>query len=461
MRSTGEVLGLASTREEAIFKGLLAAGYSMKRDGGVLFSVRKTDKYELPDLAKKFYDMGFELYATEGNAKIISDFGMEVKVVNKIHENSEDNLLTLLDSGKIDYVISTSAKGRDPRADSVKMRRHAVERDIPCLTSLDTANAIADCLSSNYNVNNVELVDINKLRDTRAKLAFSKMQCAGNDFIVFNAIDQVVENPEGLSVRLCNRRKGIGADSLVMVSLSDKADAAMRIFNQDGSEGKMAGNAIRCVAKYLFDNNVNGIADMIKKADEHSANMTIETEAGVKELTLYMQNGKVSSVKVDMGKPEFTPANIPTRIQIPEGKEAIVNAPINVEGIDYSATVLSVGNPHCVVFSGFVDKIDVARIGPLFENHRAFPSRVNAEFVRVVGRNELKVRTWERGNGETPACGTGACAAAIAAVLNGHCPMNEDITVKVKGGELIVNYTGETVYLTGSAELVYEGLIEI
>ena len=129
--------------------------------------------------------------------------------------------------------------------------------------------------------------------------------------------------------------------------------------------------------------------------------------------------------------------------------------------MDYSATVLSVGNPHCVVFSGFVDKIDVARIGPLFENHRAFPCRVNAEFVRVVDRNELKLRTWERGNGETPACGTGACAAAIAAVLNGYCPMNEDITVKVKGGELIVNYTGETVYLTGSAELVYEGIIEI
>ena len=461
MKSTGEVLGLASTREEAICKGLLAAGYTMKKSGGVLFSVRKTDKYELPDLAKKFYDMGFELYATEGNAKIISDFGMEVLTVNKIHENSEDNLLTLLDTGKIDYVISTSAKGRNPRADSVKMRRHAVERDIPCLTSLDTANAIADCLASNYNVNNVELVDINKLRDTRTKLAFSKMHCAGNDFIVFNAFEQVVENPEGLSVRLCNRRKGIGADSLVMVSLSDKADAAMRIFNQDGSEGKMAGNAIRCVAKYLFDNNVNGIADLIKSSEEHSATMTIETEAGVKELTVYMQNGKVSSVKVDMGKPEFAPEKIPTRIQIAEGQEAIINAPINVEGIDYSATVLSVGNPHCVVFSSFVDKIDVARIGPQFENHRAFPNRVNAEFVRVVGRNELKLRTWERGNGETPACGTGACAAAIAAVLNDYCPMNEDITVKVKGGELIVNYTGDTVFLTGSAELIYDGVIEI
>lgn len=310
-------------------------------------------------------------------------------------------------------------------------------------------------------MNNVELVDINKLRDTRTKLAFSKMHCAGNDFIVFNAFEQVVENPEGLSVRLCNRRKGIGADSLVMVSLSDKADAAMRIFNQDGSEGKMAGNAIRCVAKYLFDNNVNGIADLIKSSEEHSATMTIETEAGVKELTVYMQNGKVSSVKVDMGKPEFAPEKIPTRIQIAEGQEAIINAPINVEGIDYSATVLSVGNPHCVVFSSFVDKIDVARIGPQFENHRAFPNRVNAEFVRVVGRNELKLRTWERGNGETPACGTGACAAAIAAVLNDYCPMNEDITVKVKGGELIVNYTGDTVFLTGSAELIYDGVIEI
>ena len=181
MKSTGEVLGIASTMEEAIFKGLIGAGYNMKRSGGVLFTVRKTDQYEIPDLARKFYDMGFTLYATEGTAKVIQDFGMEVTVVNKIHENPNDNLLTILDSGKIDYVISTSAKGRNPRADSVKMRRHAVERDIPCLTAIDTANAIANCLMSQYSAENVELVNINDLRTSKQKINFSKMESTGND----------------------------------------------------------------------------------------------------------------------------------------------------------------------------------------------------------------------------------------------------------------------------------------
>ena len=458
MKSTGEVLGLASTREEAIFKGLLAAGYTMKRNGGVLFSVRKTDKYELPELARKFYDMGFRLYATEGNAKTISDFGMEVEVVNKIHENSEDNLLTLLDTGKIDYVISTSAKGRDPRADSVKMRRHAVERDIPCLTSLDTANAIADCLASNYDVNNVELVDINDLRTSREKLHFYKMECTGNDFILVDTSEQPVSNPAGLAVRLCNRRTGIGADSLIIVENSDKADAAMRFYNQDGTEVNMSGNGLRAVAKYLFDNNVNGIADN-HNPTEPTAEITVETQNGVKNLTIYKLNGKVSAVSVDMGKPEFDPEKLPTTLEAKDGK--IVNVPLTVNGMNYDVTCLSVGNPHCVVFCGFVDKVNVEHIGPMFENSSVFPKRINTEFVRVVGRNELKMRTWERGNGETPACGTGACAAAIAAVLNGYCPMNEDITVNVRGGKLSVKYTGDTIYLTGGAELLYKGEIEI
>ena len=458
MKSTGEVLGLAATREEAIFKGLLAAGYTMKRNGGVLFSVRKTDKYELPELAKKFYDMGFKLYATEGNAKTISDFGMEVEIVNKIHENSEDNLLTLLDTGKIDYVISTSAKGRDPRADSVKMRRHAVERDIPCLTSLDTANAIADCLASNYDVNNVELVDINDLRTSREKLHFYKMECTGNDFILVDTSEQPVSNPAGLAVRLCNRRTGIGADSLIIVEKSDKADAAMRFYNQDGTEVNMSGNGLRAVAKYLFDNNVNGIADN-HNPTEPTAEITVETQNGVKNLTIYKLNGKVSAVSVDMGKPEFAPEKLPTTLEAKDGK--IVNVPLTVNGMNYDVTCLSVGNPHCVVFCGFVDKVNVEIIGPMFENDSVFPKRINTEFVRVVGRNELKMRTWERGNGETPACGTGACAAAIAAVLNGYCPMNEDITVNVRGGKLSVKYTEDTVYLTGGAELLYKGEIEI
>ena len=475
MKSTGEVLGLASTMEEAVFKGLIAAGYNMKRSGGVLFTVRKTDQFEIPDLARKFYDMGFKLYATEGTAKVISDFGMEVTVVNKISENPDDNLLTLLDTGKIDYVISTSAKGRNPHADSVRMRRHAVERDIPCLTAIDTANAIANCLASRYSAENVELVNINDLRETKDKLRFSKMQSTGNDFILINAMAQGVANPAGLSIRLCNRRTGIGADSLVLIKRSASADVYMQFFNQDGTEGAMAGNAIRCVAKYIFDNNINGIAARHALKTDPTATLTIETASGVRNLTVYRTNGKVSSVTVDMGKPEFDSSALPTTLEAKPfpltalgkqhkeflPKKAVVNEPITVDGMQFNATCLSVGTPHCVIFCGFVDKVDVARIGPLFEHNSVFPDRVNTEFVRVADQNRLKMRTWERGNGETPACGTGACAAAVAAVLAGYCHLNEDITVEVRGGELIVKYTGDTVYLTGPAELVYEGTVEI
>lgn len=477
MKSTGEVLGIASTMEEAIFKGLIGAGYNMKRSGGVLFSVRKTDRYELPDLAKKFYDMGFKLYATEGNAKTISDFGMEVEVVNKIHENPNDNLLSLLDSGKVDYVISTSAKGRDPRADSVRMRRHAVERDIPCLTAIDTANAIANCLKSKYTAENVELVDINQLREEKQKITFYKMDSTGNDFIVINAMNQVVKNPAGLAVRLCDRRNGgIGADSLVLIEESKIADAKMRFFNLDGTEGKMAGNAIRCVGKYLYDNNIKGIQEKHGKKTDATEKITIETGSGVKTLVLYKQNGKVTSVTVDMGKPLFASEEIPTSLVAVDvtncgfneenknavlPKKAVVNAPLIVAGNEYRVTCINVGNPHCVVFSKFVDKEPVTKIGPLFESHLVFPEKTNTEFVRVVGPNELKMRTWERGNGETLACGTGACAAAVASVINGFSPINQDITVKVRGGNLIVKYTGETVLLTGNTKMCYQGEVEI
>ncbi|MCM1320919.1 MAG: carbamoyl-phosphate synthase large subunit [Bacteroides sp.] len=472
MKSTGEVLGIARTMDAALYKGLVAAGYRMKRHGGVLISVRKTDQFEIVDVARKFYDLGFTLYATEGNARLLRDFGMEVIECNKIHENPADNTLTLLDSGRIDYVISTSAKGRIPTADSVKLRRKAVERDIPCLTSIDTANAIANSLLSRYSPESLELVDINALSSKKISLRFSKMQSAGNDFIVFNAMEQEIINPEGLAVRLCNRRTGIGADSLVLITRSNTADAGMRLFNLDGSEGQMAGNAIRCVAKYLYDNNINGIAEQHGES-AHTASLKIETGAGVKTLKLYKQNGKVSSVCVDMGAPVFSPAQIPASLceqTLPAAaalykdalpQKAIICAPLVVAGTEYAVTVLSVGNPHCVIFSDFVDKVAIAEIGPLFESNPAFPKRINTEFVRVAGRNTLKMRVWERGNGETPACGTGACAAAVAAVLNGFCPMDENITVKVKGGDLTVNYTGNTVFLTGPASLVYEGSVEI
>ncbi|MCQ2585485.1 MAG: carbamoyl-phosphate synthase large subunit [Treponema sp.] len=450
MKSTGEVLGIAATMEEAIFKGLIGAGYNMKRSGGVLFSVRKTDRYELPSLARKFYDMGFKLYATEGNAETLRDFGMEVETVNKIHENPDDNLLTLMDSGKVDYVISTSAKGRDPHADSVRMRRHAVERDIPCLTAIDTANAIANCLKSKYSAENVELIDINKLREVDQVVHFTKMSSTGNDFIIVDTRNQYINNPGGLAVRLCDRRSGIGADSLVLVGKTSKADASMRFYNLDGTEGMMAGNAVRAVAKYLYDNNIEGIADRHNKNDT-TAEITIKTKAGIRKVKIYKLNGKVSSVMIDMGKPDLSAQPVTGN-----GVKSLT-----VDGTTYDVTTLSVGNPHCVTFVDFVDKLDLKTLGPKFEHHKTFPERTNTEFVRVVGPNELKMRTWERGNGETPACGTGACAAVIAAVQKGFCQMNEDVTVNVRGGQMMVRYTGDTVYLSGETSLCFEGDVKI
>lgn len=462
MKSTGEVLGIASTMEEALFKGLIAAGYNMKKSGGVLFSVRKTDRYELVDLARKYYNLGFCLYATEGNKETLADFGIDAIKVNKIHENPNDNLLTLLDSGKIDYVISTSAKGRNPRADSVKMRRHAVERDIPCLTAIDTANALGNCLASFYSSENIELVDIKALRKTNEVIHFTKMQSTGNDFIIIDARNNTINNGAALAVRLCNRRSGIGADSLVLIgnaTIGSGSKASMQFFNKDGTVGPMAGNAIRAVAKYIYDRSFN--------SGDTTDTLSIETASGTKCMTVYKLNGKVSSVTVDMGSPIFSARDIPTTLAEStlniEGltKNAVVNAPLTIDGTTYDVTCLSMGNPHCVIFCGFVDKVPLDKIGPLFENNSVFPKRTNTEFVRVVGPNELKVRFWERSNGETPSSGTGSCAAVVAAVINGYCALNEDITVNTPGGKMTIKYTGDTVFLSGNTQELFSGEVTI
>jgi carbamoyl-phosphate synthase large subunit len=445
MKSTGEVLGIANTLEEALYKGLTAAGYKMKKQGGVFITVRDTDKPEIAAIAKKFADLGFTIYATHGTAKVINDFGIKANTVNKIHE-ADFNSLTLLESGKVNYVISTSSKGRIPTRDSVKIRRKTVERNIPCLTSLDTANAIADCLKSRYSEVSTELVDINNMRSERMKLDFVKMHGCGNDYIYFNCFNQKIDNPEGLSVSLSDRHFGIGGDGVVLICPSQTADAKMRMFNLDGSEGKMCGNAIRCVGKYLYDN------DIVKKDK-----MTIETLSGIKKLTLFKHDNEINRVCVDMGKAELNPKLIPVNLS----GDKIINVPAKIDGTEYKITCVSMGNPHCVVFVDDVDNFELEKTGPLFENDPLFPERVNAEFIKVIGKNTLKMRVWERGSGETWACGTGACAAAVAAVENGLCDKNEDITVKLKGGDLVIRYTDDTVYMTGNALKVYEGRINL
>ena len=451
MKSTGEVLGLAGTLEEALYKGLIAAGYKLRKavsssKKGVFLSVRDSDKQEIAAVAKKFYDLGFKLYATAGTARIISASGMEAEIVSKIHE-SDVNTLTLIESGKIDYLISTSAKGRLPGRDSVKIRRKAVERSIPCLTSIDTAHAVADSIKSRYSEMNFELVDINHMRTKRTQLKFTKMHGCGNDYIYFNAFEQRIDNPEGLSIRLADRHFGVGGDGVVLICPSSKADAKMRMFNLDGSEGKMCGNASRCVAKYLFDNR------MVNKEV-----MTLETLSGIKSIRVYAQNGVATSAQVNMGAAELRPENIPVKL---EG-DKIIGRRVNIGGEDYDITCVSMGNPHCVVFVDSVDFFPLEKIGPQFEHDELFPERVNAEFIQVIDRSTLKMRVWERGSGETWACGTGACAAAVAAVENGLCDKNADITVKLLGGELKIRYTdtGE-VYMTGNAVKVFDGTVII
>ena len=446
MKSTGEVLGIANTLEEALFKGLIAAGYKMKKQGGVFITVRNPDKNEIGAVAKKYNELGFTLYATKGTARTIRDYGLDVIEVDKIHESDKDNTLTLIESGKINYVISTSSKGRIPTRDSVKIRRKTVERNIPCLTSIDTANALADSLKSRYSEYSTELVDINDMRTEKIRMKFTKMQGTGNDYIYFNCFDQKINNPEGLAVRFSDRHYGIGGDGVILICPSDVADAKMKMYNADGSEGKMCGNGIRCIAKYLCDH------DMVK-----GNSMTIETLSGIKTVNVYRHDGQNDVFKVDMGKAELASELIPVAMNKPK----VINEPVNIAGEDYNITCVSMGNPHAVVFCNNVEKIDLEKIGPQFENSEIFPERVNAEFVKVIDEKTIEMRVWERGTGETWACGTGACAVAVAAVENGLCKKNTPITVKLKGGNLVIEYTDETVYLTGVAETVYEGEIEL
>ncbi|MDR1858349.1 MAG: carbamoyl-phosphate synthase large subunit, partial [Treponema sp.] len=446
MKSTGEVLGLGKNLEEALYKGLVAAGYKMKKHGGVLITVRNSDKAEIVGVAEKLIKCGFSLYATWGTARFLEEKGFPVQSVEKIRYNENNNTASLLESGKISYIISTSERSRDPAFDDVKIRRKACSLGIPCLTSLDTANALADSLLSDYSEINTELVDINNMRTSRIRLPFTKMHGCSNDYICINCFNLEINSPESLSALLSNRHTGIGGEGIFLILRSAVADAKIRIFNLDGSEDSIGGNAIRCVAKYLFDNGI------VKKRQ-----MRIETLSGVRDLNLSTRNGEVLSVTVDMGQAELRPEKIPVNLT----GENVVARKVTIGGKKYAITCVSMSNPHAVVFCEHLDQIDLHTIGPLFENNPLFPNRVNAEFVEVMGRNHLKMRIWERGCGETMACGTGACAAVVAAVLNGHCDKGTDIKMQLLGGELVIKYTDQTVYMTGDCVKVFDGIVEI
>lgn len=278
-------------------------------------------------------------------------------------------------------------------------------------------------------------------------MKFTKMQGIGNDYIYVNCFEEKVDDPERVSQVVSDRHFGIGGDGLVLIMPSEKADFRMRMFNADGSEGNMCGNATRCIGKFVYD---NGLTDKTE--------ITLETKSGIKYLTLYPENGKVKTVLVNMGKAVLTPADIPMKA---EG-ESFINKPIEVLGSEVYITAVSMGNPHAVTYVDDVMSLDLEKIGPAFENHPIFPERVNTEFIKVLDSHTIQMRVWERGSGETWACGTGACAAAVASVKNGYFKNGEEITVKLRGGDLFITYnTDGTVLMRGAAETVFTGEIDI
>ena len=278
-------------------------------------------------------------------------------------------------------------------------------------------------------------------------MKFTKMHGIGNDYIYVNCFEEKVDNPEKVSIYVSDRRKGIGSDGLVMIMPSDKADFRMRIFNADGSEAMMCGNATRCIGKYVYD---KGLTDKTE--------ITLETNSGIKYLTLFPENGKVEFVEVDMGKAILTPKDIPVN----SDKERFISEPVEVDGKEYKITCVSMGNPHAIVYMDDIKYLDLEKIGPSFENHKLFPDRINTEFIEVIDSHTLNMRVWERGSGETFACGTGACASVVASVLNGYCNHDEEVTVHLRGGDLKITWNSDgTVIMKGPAALICDGDIDV
>jgi len=281
-------------------------------------------------------------------------------------------------------------------------------------------------------------------------LKFTKMHGAGNDYIYINCFEETVENPEELSIKLSDRHFGIGGDGLILIMPSKVADFRMRMFNNDGSEGKMCGNGTRCIGKYVYDYHLTDKKEI-----------TLETLSGIKTLKLFTDdNDKVTSVTVDMDKAILKSSEVPVKSNL----DTFINQPVDVNGTTYNMTCVSMGNPHAVIFmpKNTIDNLDLEHIGKYFENHEIFPDKVNTEFVEVWDSTTLKMRVWERGTGETLACGTGTCATVVASVLNGYCEYNQDVLVHLRGGDLKVKYQKDgEVFMTGNAIKVFDGEIDI
>lgn len=277
-------------------------------------------------------------------------------------------------------------------------------------------------------------------------MKFSKMQGLGNDYIYVNCFEEKVENVNETAKKVSDRHFGIGSDGLVLICPSDKADFCMNMYNSDGTQAEMCGNAIRCVGKYVYD---RGLTD--------KTTVTVETLAGIKILELNVQDGVVKTVRVNMGSPELVPAKIP----IDAEGDTFIQKPVEVDGKEYLVTGVSMGNPHAVTFIDSVDNLEIEKLGPKFENHKLFPRRINTEFVELVDNKTVKMRVWERGAGETLACGTGACATMVACSLSGH--VGDQADVVLLGGTLHIEWDKKEnkIYMTGPAEFVFDGEINL
>ena len=276
-------------------------------------------------------------------------------------------------------------------------------------------------------------------------MKFTKMQGAGNDYVYINGFTEHVEDKVTFVKWISDRHFGVGSDGAIFINPSETADFEMEMYNADGSRSEMCGNGIRCVGKYVYD---HGLTD--KKE------ITVESFGRIKYLTLYPgRDGRIESVRVNMGAPVLKGSEIPVRID----KDTVIGEPITVNGTEYRMTCVSMGNPHAVVFIDDTDNLDIESVGPLFENHELFPNRTNTEFVQVIDKSHVKMRVWERGTGETLACGTGCCATTVACILNGLT--DDEVTVKVLGGEIIVKWDRENnlIYMTGPAVTTFEGEI--
>lgn len=287
------------------------------------------------------------------------------------------------------------------------------------------------------------------------KFKFTKMQGCGNDYIYVNGFTEKIPQEEKTELvrHISDRHFGIGGDGVIFINPSLEADFEMEMYNADGSRAEMCGNGIRCVAKYVYD---KGLTD---KTD-----ISVISCGQIKYLQLFLKEGQVDTVRVNMGAPELRPERIPVTVAeagIPLEKERIVNAPIIVQGKEYKMTCVSMGNPHAVIFLEDVTNLEIEQIGPYFENHERFPKRINTEFVKVLDKKTVQMRVWERGTGETLACGTGCCATVVACILNGLT--DEKVTVKLLGGEIEIEWDREAnlVYMTGPAVTVFEGEYDV